>query len=178
MPSSRLNSHRNSMQNGMVEKFTAFMATIFVPNFRFYVTATFCRPRFPNTSSQKLSRRNSVQNAPISIFTALTGTIFVTISVFVSRGNFHATSEQLSRNFRATFKQLPGNFRATSGQLPGNFRATSGQLSGNFRATFGQLSGNFRTTFGQLLGNLCCLRIKASTPCLSLRNGLVSTHIS
>ena len=42
MPSSRLDSHRNSVQNGMVERFTAFTATIFVPNFSFYVAATFC----------------------------------------------------------------------------------------------------------------------------------------
>ena len=41
MPSSRLDSHRNAMQNGMVEKFTAFTATIFMPIFRFFVTATF-----------------------------------------------------------------------------------------------------------------------------------------
>ena len=41
-PSSRLDSHRNSMQNGMVERFTAFMATIFVANFNFYAAATFC----------------------------------------------------------------------------------------------------------------------------------------
>ena len=148
MPSSRLDSRRNSVQNGMVEKFTAFMATIFVPNFRFYVTATFCRPRFPKTSSsQKRSHRNSVQNAPIGIFTALTGTIFVTISVFVSRGNFQATSGQLSSNFRATSGQLPGNFRTTFGQLSGNFRTTFGQLSDNFRATFGQFPGNFWATF-------------------------------
>ena len=33
MPSSRLNSNRNSVQNGMVERFTAFMATIFASNF-------------------------------------------------------------------------------------------------------------------------------------------------
>ena len=112
MPLSRLDSHQNSVQNGMVEKFTAFMATIFVPNFRFYVTATFCRPRFPKTSSsQKRSRRNSVQNAPIGIFTALTGTIFVTISVFVSRGNFQATFRQLSGNFRTTFGQPIYQFR-------------------------------------------------------------------
>ena len=42
MPSSRLDSHRNSVQNGMVERFTAFMAAIFVPNFNFYAAATFC----------------------------------------------------------------------------------------------------------------------------------------
>ena len=42
MPSSRLDSHRISVQNGMVERFTAFMATIFVPNFDFYAAATFC----------------------------------------------------------------------------------------------------------------------------------------
>ena len=42
MSSSRLDSHRNSVQNGMVERFTAFTATIFVPNFSFYVAATFC----------------------------------------------------------------------------------------------------------------------------------------
>ena len=98
MPSSRLDSHRNSVQNGMVEKFTAFMATVFVPNFRFYVTATFCRPRFPKaSSSQKRSRRNSVQNAPVGIFTALLGTTFVNISVFMSRGNFRATFGQPAR---------------------------------------------------------------------------------
>ena len=155
MPSSRLDSHQNSVQNGMVDKFIAFMATIFVPNFNFYVTATFCRPRFPKTSSsQNRSHRNSVQNAPIGIFTALTGTIFVTISVFVSRGNFEATSEQLSSNFRATSGQHPGNFRATSGHLSGNFRLTSGQLSGNFRSTFGQLPDNFRATSGQLSGSI------------------------
>ena len=42
MPSSRLDSHRNSVQNGMVERLTALMATIFVPNFNFYAAATFC----------------------------------------------------------------------------------------------------------------------------------------
>ena len=42
MPSSRLDSHRNSVQNGMVERFTAFTATIFMPSFSFYVAATFC----------------------------------------------------------------------------------------------------------------------------------------
>ena len=144
MPLSWLDSRRNSVEYGMVEKLTDFMATIFVPNFRFYVTATVCRPRSPKTSSsQKRSRRNSVQNAPIGVFTALTGTISVPISVFVSG--------QLSGNFRATFKQLPDNFRTTSGQLPANFRATFGQLSGNFLTTFGQLSDNFWATFGQLL---------------------------
>ena len=34
MSSSRLDSHRNSVQNGMVERVTAFMATIFVQNFK------------------------------------------------------------------------------------------------------------------------------------------------
>ena len=42
MPSSRLDSHRNSVQNGMAERLTAFMATIFVPNFNLYAAATFC----------------------------------------------------------------------------------------------------------------------------------------
>ena len=42
MPSSRLDSHRNSVQFGMVESFTAFTATIFVPIFSFYAAATFC----------------------------------------------------------------------------------------------------------------------------------------
>ena len=42
MPSSRLDSRRNSVQFGMVESFTAFTATIFVPIFSFYVAATFC----------------------------------------------------------------------------------------------------------------------------------------
>ena len=36
MPSSRLDSHRNSVQNGMVERFTAFTVTIFVPDFSFH----------------------------------------------------------------------------------------------------------------------------------------------
>ena len=31
MPSSRLDSHRNSVQNGIVERFTAFAATTFAP---------------------------------------------------------------------------------------------------------------------------------------------------
>ena len=42
MPSSRLDSHRNSVQNCMVESFWALTATVFVPNLSFYVTATFC----------------------------------------------------------------------------------------------------------------------------------------
>ena len=42
MPSSRLDSHQNSVQNGMVERFAAFTATIFMPTFSFYVAATFC----------------------------------------------------------------------------------------------------------------------------------------
>ena len=42
MPSSRLDAHGNSVQNGMADRFTAFMATIFVPNFNFYAAATFC----------------------------------------------------------------------------------------------------------------------------------------
>ena len=41
MPSSRLDSHQNSVQNGMVERFTAFMATIFVPNFNVDAATTF-----------------------------------------------------------------------------------------------------------------------------------------
>ena len=47
MLSSRLDSHRNSVQNGMVEKVTAFMTTIFVPIFRFYVTAIFLPTPIP-----------------------------------------------------------------------------------------------------------------------------------
>ena len=54
MPSSRLDSHRNSMQNGMVERFTAFMATIFVPNFKFYAAATFCPLDGNDKRSKKL----------------------------------------------------------------------------------------------------------------------------
>ena len=74
-------------------------------------------PHFQKVAlSRKRSRRNSMQNAPIGIFTALTGTIFVTISMFVSRGNFQATSGPLSSNFRATSGQPLGNFRATFGQ--------------------------------------------------------------
>ena len=42
LPSQRLDSHQNSVQNGMVERFTVFMATISVQNFNFYATATSC----------------------------------------------------------------------------------------------------------------------------------------
>ena len=46
MPSSRLDSHRNSVQNGMVDRFTAFMATIFEQNLSFYVSATVCAGQY------------------------------------------------------------------------------------------------------------------------------------
>ena len=69
-------SHRNSGQNGPVERSTALTGTIFV---NIYEKSSF---------SQKRSHRNSGQNGPVERSTALTGTIFVTISVFVSRGNF------------------------------------------------------------------------------------------
>ena len=42
MPWSWLDSHRNSVQNGVVERFTAFMATIFVPDYNIYAAAIFC----------------------------------------------------------------------------------------------------------------------------------------
>ena len=44
MPSSRLDSHRDSVQNGMLEKLIAFMVTIPVLIFRCYVTAIVCLP--------------------------------------------------------------------------------------------------------------------------------------
>ena len=57
MPSSRLDSHRNSVQNGMVENVTVFMATISVPNFSFYVAATFC-PLDGNTAKAHKRTKN------------------------------------------------------------------------------------------------------------------------
>ena len=69
-------SHRNSGQNGPVERSTALAGTIFV---NIYEKTSF---------SQKRSHRNSGQNGPDERSTALTGTIFVNISVLVSRGNF------------------------------------------------------------------------------------------
>ena len=54
MPSPRLGSHQNSVQNGMVERLTAFMATIFVPNFKFYAAATFC----PLDRNEKKEQKN------------------------------------------------------------------------------------------------------------------------
>ena len=42
MPSSPLDSHQNSVQNGTVERLIALMATIFVLNFNFYAAATLC----------------------------------------------------------------------------------------------------------------------------------------
>ena len=80
-------SHRNSGQNGPVEKFTALMATIF---------ATIHEKA---SLSQKRSHQNSGQNGPVEKFTALTATIFVTISVFMSRGHFRATFGSRFPNF-------------------------------------------------------------------------------
>ena len=75
-----------------------------------------------------------MQNAPIGKSTALTGTIFVTISVFMSRAYFRATSRQVLHSFQATHGQLLVDFQAAFRQLPDNFRATFGQRFGNFRA--------------------------------------------
>ena len=100
MPSSRKCSHRNSVQNGPIDSFTALMGTIFVAISVFMSRAPKVDPDPKKTSSpQSCSRRNSVQNAPINSFTALTGTIFVAISVFMSLGHFPATFGQLLDNF-------------------------------------------------------------------------------
>ena len=56
MPSSRLDSHRNSVQFGMVERFTAFTATIFVPNFSFHVAANFC-PLYGNCKNEQKTKK-------------------------------------------------------------------------------------------------------------------------
>ena len=56
MPLSRLDKHRNSVQNGMVESFTAFTATVFVPIFSFYVAATFC-PLDGNCKNDKKTKK-------------------------------------------------------------------------------------------------------------------------
>ena len=54
MPSSRLDSHRKSVQNGMVERFTAFMATIYVPNFNCMPPPLFAHLTETAKSSNKL----------------------------------------------------------------------------------------------------------------------------
>ena len=56
MPSSRLDSHRNSVQFGMVERFTAFTATIFVPNFSFHVAANFW-PLYGNCKNKQKTKK-------------------------------------------------------------------------------------------------------------------------
>ena len=56
MPSSRLDSHRNSVQVGMVEKITALTATIFVPNFSFHVAANFC-PLYGNCKNDQQTKK-------------------------------------------------------------------------------------------------------------------------
>ena len=148
MPSSRLDSHQNSVQNGMVEKFTAFMATIFVPSFRFLCHRHFLPTPIPKnvvvtkTFAPKFCTECTDRYIHSSHGDDFRNHFCVCVSGHASRGNF-----------RATFKQLPGNFRATCGQLSGNFRATSGQLPGNFWTTFGQPLDTFWTTFGQLPGN-------------------------
>ena len=58
MPSSQLDLHQNSWQFGMVKSFTAFTATSFVPNFSFYVTATFCPLDGNCKSRQKIKIKN------------------------------------------------------------------------------------------------------------------------
>ena len=69
-------SHRNSVQNGPIERSTALMATLFVKKHKI--------DNDPKkmSSSQSCSHRNSVQNGPVDKFTALMATLFVNISVF------------------------------------------------------------------------------------------------
>ena len=55
MPSSWLDSHRNSVQNGMVERFTALTATIFAPNFSFHVAASLC-PLYGNCKNAQKTK--------------------------------------------------------------------------------------------------------------------------
>ena len=47
MPSARLDSHRNSVQNGVVESFPAPTGTIFVNGFDFSIFRTILRPKKP-----------------------------------------------------------------------------------------------------------------------------------
>ena len=69
MPSSRLDSHRNSVQDGMVERFIAFMATIFVPNFNSYAAATFCPLDGNGNKEQKTKKlRKAVQDMSSTLF--------------------------------------------------------------------------------------------------------------
>ena len=63
MPSPRLDSHRNSVQNGVVERFTAFTATIFVPNLNFVCHRHFSpnrRKRQKRTKKTKLRKAGQV----------------------------------------------------------------------------------------------------------------------
>ena len=73
MSSPKKCSHRNSCQNGPVDRSTALTTTIFI---NIYEKTSF---------SQNRSHQNSGQNGPIERSTALTGTIFVNISVLMSR---------------------------------------------------------------------------------------------
>ena len=70
MPSSRLDSHRNSVQNGMVERFTALTATIFVPNFSFYVAATFCPLNGNCKNEQKTKKLREAGQALVLLLTS------------------------------------------------------------------------------------------------------------
>ena len=103
--SSRKRSHRNSVQNGPVERSTALTGSIFV---NIYEKTSF---------SQKRSHRNSGQNGPIERSTALMGTIFVTISVFMSRGNFRGIFCQLLTDLllaRSIFNERSGTVHVGS----------------------------------------------------------------
>ena len=90
---SQKRSHRNSVQNGPIERSTALTGTIFVTISVFMSQSPVSGPKsWPRSrkmsSSQSCSHRNSVQNGPVDKFTALTGTTFVTISVFMPRWPF------------------------------------------------------------------------------------------
>ena len=127
MPSSRMDSHQNSEQNGMVEKFTALTATIFVPNF-----ISLSPPLLPTPMPKNVV----ITKACGSKFFAEWTDRHIHSSLHGTRGHFYVcVSGQLSG---------PGIFQATPGQLSDNFWATFGP------ATFGQLSVNLK-------GNFCSL---------------------
>ena len=105
-PSQRC-SHRNSVQNGPIERSTALMATIFVKKHKIDPD-----PK-EMLSSQSFSHRNSVQNGPIERSTALMATLFVKMHKIdpdpkKSRHHKVVRTEILCRMVRLINSQLSG----------------------------------------------------------------------
>ena len=138
MSSSQSCSHRNSVQNGQIERSTALTATLFVKNPK-------CDPDRKKSSSQSCSHRNSLQNGPIESSTALSATLFVKNPTFDPDPNKNVvitklfapnlcaecTDRELLSSHGDPFREhlfvyVSEQLRATSGKPLGDLRATSG----------------------------------------------------